>query len=543
MYKSALHQILVLSILTNPIISVAQGGLFNDSLVMRTAIRTSDGGYCVRAGEWAATYLTRYDEMFTPLWSNDIRLMAGSRRTLPLGMEPGPNGSLVLVGGDWSEVFGDSPYECHHHIMVARINADGTVQDAKDYVLRTENGYQEDHIDPYSYMGQAVTCDDTGELFIALDHSYQGTSTPAIMKVDANGVFAWCVRYPGDAMIMSRILPDEAGGCFVVLYDGSAPDHFNLVHLGPDGSTIWSKMIQRSGTAFEYPFHLHRTADERLLVVGTNDRNLMRARLTLDGELEEFKLVATLPSPGQGWGISATGSAMSPDGSMTMFTGAEPPQTYRAVRADANGTVVGAWSTPPQVEGTWTTRFYPGWLQAQDTVLTTVGELAQEESVFGITISRPLVITTPLDLSGFCDLEPINFEQLALPLSQIDVSDGLLFMPVGYIETLDGEVTMTPTSADIPEDPCEFLALSAPELTAHTTLIVHPNPVISGGTLILDGMNGSEAHLIDAAGQVVKVVGLWNEAHSLKIDVAPGLYLLVVQNTDGRRRTARVVVQ
>lgn len=525
-------------------LSMAQGGLFNDTLMMRDALRTRDGGYCVRAGEWPVTYFSRYDAAFDPLWANDIRLMAGNTAMDPYGMEAGPDGSVVVVSGGEIDVFGDfSPYTIHHHIAVARVNADGTILDAREHVLMTESFMEMDFITPYSYITRPISCSNTGDMFFTLQHQSMSNYLAAIMKVDADGGFAWCVRCPDDALIMSRILPDETGGCYVVLYNGSQTEHFSVVHLGADGSTVWSKNIERAGYSFLYPFHLHVTADDRLLVIGTSDNNLMRARLTLDGELEEFTLIATFPTPGQGWGISATGSALANDGSMTMLLSAAPPQNYRAVRTDPAGTVISAWTTPDDVEGTWTTKFYPGWVRGEDSVLTAVGDIWQEESTFGFSIGRPMIVTTPLDLSGFCDLVPVQFQQTALPLSQIGVTDGPMFEPVQYVETIDDELTMTPASQDQPEELCAFLALSAPEIEAPNAFGLYPNPVSSGGTVTLDVPNASEAHLIDAAGQVVLRVNLAKSGFKFHAQVTPGIYLLVVKDAEGNRTTSRLTVE
>lgn len=544
MRKGPLSRLLAISLLSGPILSFAQGGLFNDSLFVQSAVRTTDGGYCVRSGQWPGTTFSRYDATFSPMWSKDIRHLAGTTPLVPVAMGAGPEGRLILVGHGIAGSIGEGPYEHRHHIYVSRIHPDGTLLDTKDHVLMTESWSTMDYIEAFSYISDVVSSSNAGHMFVALTHATDFVhDRPAIMKVDADGDIAWCVRYPDDALIMSRILPDEAGGCFVVLYNGSDSEHFSVVHLGPDGSTLWSKTITREGYGFLYPFHLHMTDDDRLLVVGTSDNNLMRARFSDTGALEEFMLVATLPPPGPGWGISATGSALAEDGSMTMFTNAAPPQTYRAVRTDATGAVVSAWTTPTLMEGTWTTTFNPGWLQHQDSVLTAVGELWEEESVFGFMINRPLLITTPLDLSGFCDLEPVSFQQAILPISQIDVIDGPSCTPLDIIGTMDAEVTMASASPDVAEEVCTFLSLSASGLMEPSALAIHPNPVVSGGQLRFDGTNGSEAQLIDGAGQVVQRVGLRHVAHELTVDVAPGLYLLVVQQADGSRKAGRVVVE
>lgn len=521
---------------------LAQGGLFSDSSYFTDALHATDGGYYTRLHADPGTQLSRYDGGMNPQWANDYAMTSIMNTTIRVStMDVLPDGGALLVGCDGSYTMSQqSPYDTQHHVAVLRVSADGSIIDAKDHVVVTQSDFGTDQISMDQYMWHPASTGASGEIFISLrrDATYDDYM---IMKVDANGDFAWCVRAPSGQLVSSKILADGEGGCFVMLDNTSNYDRIHVAHLGADGSTIWSTNIRRQGYPYITMSRLHRMSDGRLYVVTTSDQNVVRIRMDTTGQVEEYLLVTAFPQPPSNYTTEIIGSAMAEDGSMTMIMdGGNMP--YRAMCTDASGAVVSAWTTPETVDGTWTTIFNIGSAQDEGASFTALSGIRREESIFGFHENRSVVISTPLDLSGLCEITPLQFAQTALPLTQLEITEGTPFTPVAHVGTNDIAVTVIPLSLEQPEDFCSFVGSTgvAEKQDEH---VLYPNPVPVGGIVRVNAEPGYQVQVVDAMGHSVRLLRVQGAVQDFTADFAPGVYSVLLRNGAGVRSVSRLVVE
>ncbi len=545
MSKRTFVYTLAMLLLASPFNLRAQGGLFSDSAYFTDGLRAPDGGYYTRDWVDPGSHLARFDANMTSQWANDYAAPGAMGGTIRISsMDVLPDGSAVLVGtGGSIDMSQQAPYDTHHHVVVVLVAPDGTVSQAKDHVFATQNSSDWDQMDMDQYSWHPVSTSSSGESFISLRRDIMPYTEYLVMKVDAAGNYAWCARAPEGEWMSSKILADDAGGCFIVLNDdnNNGYDRIHVVHLGADGSTLWSKVIRRQGYTYISFSRLHQMGDGTVYVVTTSGQNLVRVRLDPTGQVEEHLLITSFPQPPSNYLIGVMGSAMAEDGSMTMFTdGGNMP--YRAYRIDPTGSTIGAWTTPETVDGTWTTRFNIGSVQDEGPSFTALASLWREESVFGFYEGYPVVISSPLDLSGLCEITPLQFAQTALPLTQLEVTDGTPFTPVTHIGTNDIVVTVTPLSLEHPEDFCSFVGPTGIAEQGEEELLF-PNPVARSGIVRLAAESGSQLRIVDAMGHCVRFMRTWGPVQEFTADFTPGVYSVLLSRANGVPSVSRLVVE
>lgn len=490
---------------------------------------TPSGGFVCQSGFGSS--VVKFNANMQQQWAVDLAIgLAGDRQYFGATSDDGAI-AVGEMGPDWISM--DSVQD---RIYVNRLSATGTPVYAKllEFPVRSAFWGSTAGIPSYPF-GNALNVSPWSESFISLPGSYMSHQSE-VLKLDAQGQPQWRVGLAENHMLMSRLLPDESGGCYFASQAFFADGSVTVGHIAADGTLGWCHTYSRDNAFLHPEIHLRTSANGTLVLAAMEGNNLLWMEMDPGGTLLQYRLFAQIPGVPQWIQDGVRGLGQLTNGEWVILHGSYLGSRLTFLAED--GSWSRAYNSPAELHGGWYGQLLLDELFTHGNNFTVHGTFRREEAVFNFTEDRPVILTLDAQLQDQCLFIGGDAAQMVIPVSSINVIPQPTFLTLLVVPTATDTILEIHPGGNWPvTDLCSFATALADPLPAPPGIRLLGNPIAKGGTVVMEADVPVLVELWDLTGRRMATTAQAKKGR-MEIpltEVAAGNYLITAMDRSGVR--------